>query len=184
MFSAATSAFFRSSFTMARPRGDLRSISSDFLFALNMWKYHGSSGVFPGSTRRAGSPVFGFSIFTTSAPSHASASVHDVPASNWVKSTTRTPARQLKSRAFSFIAGSSSPRGPRRPRPGHRLSISFRGFTIRPRGPREIFTGRHLVTLDLPGLSAVEDITREIVGAGGQRLLATRGGRRVSFVEI
>src|SRR6185295_4646654 len=184
IFSTVTSAFFRSSLTSSRPLGDLRLIAIDRLLALNMWKYHGSSSGLPGLSRRPGSPVFGFSIFTTSAPSHASASVHDVPASNWVKSTTRTPARQLKSRAFSFIDGSSSPRGPRGPRPGHRLSIPFCGFTIRPRGSCDILAGRQLVALDLPGLSPVEDIAREIVGAGGQRLLATRGDRRVSFVEI
>src|SRR5262245_19529772 len=184
MFSTVTSAFFRSSFTISSPRGDLRLIASERLFALNMWKYHGSSSGFPGRKRRPGSPVFGFSIFTTSAPSHASASVHDVPASNWVKSTTRTPVRQLKSRAFSFIAPSSSPRGPCGPRPGHRLSISVCGFTIRPCGPREIFAGRQLVALDLPGLRAVESIAREIVGAGGQRLLATRGDGGVGLIQV
>src|ERR671910_264351 len=70
MFSIVTSAFFSISLTSSSPRGDLRSTVRDFLFALNMWKYHGSSGALPGRTRRAGSPVFGFSIFTTSAPSH------------------------------------------------------------------------------------------------------------------
>src|SRR6266705_4178673 len=104
MFSTVTSAFFSISLMSSSPRGDLRSIVSDFLFALNMLKYHGSSGAFPGSTRRAGSPVFGFSILTTSAPSQASASVHDGPASNWVKSTTRTPARQSRSWLLSLIA--------------------------------------------------------------------------------
>src|SRR5206468_7404033 len=94
-------------FTISSPRGDLRLIVSDFLLALNMWKYHGSSSGLPGRSRRPGSPVFGFSILTTSAPSHARASVHDVPASNCVKSTTRMPARQLKSRALSLIGGPS-----------------------------------------------------------------------------
>src|SRR5213594_994775 len=103
MFSTVTSAFFKSSFTISSPRGDLRLIVSDFLLALNMWKYHGSSSGLPGRSRRPGSPVFGFSIFTTSAPSQASASVQDVPASNWVKSTTLIPVRQLKSWLFSFI---------------------------------------------------------------------------------
>src|SRR5205809_4692226 len=104
MFSTVMSAFFSKSLTRARPRGDLRSSVSDFLFALNMWKYHGSSGAFPGSTRRAGSPVLGFSILTTSAPSHPSASVQDGPASNWVKSTIRTPARHSSSWQLSLIA--------------------------------------------------------------------------------
>src|SRR5262245_14647070 len=107
MFSTVTSAFSSRSFARVSPRGDLRSSVSDFLLALNMWKYHGSSGAFPGSTRRAGSPVFGFSIFTTSAPSQASASVHEGPASNWVKSTTRMPARKSRSWQVSLIAVSS-----------------------------------------------------------------------------
>src|SRR6266571_8849561 len=111
MFSTVMSAFLSSSLTRWSPRGDLRSSVSDFLFALNMWKYHGSSGAFPGSTRRAGSPVFGFSILTTSAPSHASASVHDGPASNWVKSTTRMPARQSRSWQVSLIADLLPQRG-------------------------------------------------------------------------
>src|SRR5262249_36038869 len=105
MFSTVTSAFSSNFLTISTPRGDLRSMAKDRLLALNMWKYHGSSGAFPGSTRRAGSPVFGFSILTTSAPSQASASVQDGPASNWVKSTTRTPARHSSSWQLSLIAG-------------------------------------------------------------------------------
>src|SRR5262245_11647599 len=105
MFSTVTSAFFKSSLTSSSPRGVLRLIVIDLLLALNMWKYQGSSSGLPGLSRRPGSPVFGFSILTTSAPSHASASVHDVPASNCVKSTIRMPARQLRSWALSLIAG-------------------------------------------------------------------------------
>ena len=107
MFSTVTSAFFSIALTSSSPRGDLRLIASDFLLALNMWKYHGSSSGLPGRSRRPGSPVFGFSILTTSAPSQASASVHDVPASNWVKSTTRMPARHLRSWQLSLIADPS-----------------------------------------------------------------------------
>ena len=104
MFSTVMSAFFSISLTSSSPRGDLRLIATDFLLALNMWKYHGSSSGLPGRSRRPGSPVSGFSILTTSAPSQASASVQDVPASNWVKSTTRMPARQLRSWQLSLIA--------------------------------------------------------------------------------
>src|SRR5712692_285137 len=103
MFSTVISAFFSISLTSSSPRGDLRLIANDFLLALNMWKYHGSSSGLPGRSRRPGSPVFGFSILTTSAPSQASASVQDVPASNWVKSTTRMPARHSRSWQFSLI---------------------------------------------------------------------------------
>src|SRR5215213_1267488 len=53
--------------------------------------------------RRPGSPLFGFSILTTSAPSQASASVQVGPASNCVRSTTRTPCRQLSGAKFPLI---------------------------------------------------------------------------------
>src|ERR1035437_9928475 len=49
----------------------------------------------------------GFSIFTTSAPSQARASVQDGPASNWVKSTTRTPARKSNVATLSDMVRSS-----------------------------------------------------------------------------
>src|SRR5262245_45343664 len=52
-------------------------------------------------------PPCGFSTLTTSAPSQASASVQEGPASNWVRSRTRTPARQPASAPsvaiFSFL---------------------------------------------------------------------------------
>src|SRR5713226_10183203 len=44
---------------------------------------------------RPASPPSGFSTLTTSAPIQASASVQVVPASNWVRSRTLTPARQF-----------------------------------------------------------------------------------------
>src|SRR5579863_5218859 len=98
MFSIVTSAFFRSSRTISSPRGAFRLTVSDFLLALNWWKYQGSLSGAPGpASRRPGSPTPGFSIFTTSAPSQASDSVQDGPASNWVKSTTLMPARQSSS---------------------------------------------------------------------------------------
>src|SRR6266404_1510795 len=56
--------------------------------------------------RRPGSPREGFSILTTSAPSQASASVLVGPASNWVRSTTRTPLRQLRGAKFPLIVWS------------------------------------------------------------------------------
>src|SRR5215469_2856161 len=94
MFSIVMSAFFNSSLTISSPRGDFRLRVSDFLLALNWWKYQGSSSGLPGRSRRPGSPSAGFSILTTSAPSQASASVQDGPASNWVKSTILMPSRQ------------------------------------------------------------------------------------------
>src|SRR5579863_9492524 len=107
MFSTVTSACVRSSLTISSPRGDFRFSVSDFLLALNWWKYHGSVSGLPGCRRRPGSPVAGFSILTTSAPSQASDSVQDGPASNWVKSTTLTPSRQSSSTPISAIAASS-----------------------------------------------------------------------------
>src|SRR6202030_343104 len=104
MFSTVTSAFLSNSLTISSPRGDLRFSVNDFLLALNWWKYQGSSSGLPGCSRRPGSPVVGFSILTTSAPSQASVSVHDGPASNWVKSTTLTPSRKSSSTPIPVIA--------------------------------------------------------------------------------
>src|SRR5215470_2612258 len=56
---------------------------------------------------RPGSPPCGFSTLTTSAPSQANASVQEGPASNWVRSSTRTPARQLRGAALSVIRTNS-----------------------------------------------------------------------------
>src|SRR5713101_7769245 len=106
MFSTVTSAFFSISLTISSPLGDFRLIASDFLLTLNWWKYQGSSSGLPGLRRRPGSPRPGFSILTTSAPNQASTSVEVVPASNWVKSTTLTPCRKLRSWVLSLIAGS------------------------------------------------------------------------------
>src|SRR5438045_1031937 len=89
-----TSASRARSLTRARPRGSLRLTVIDFLLALNNRKYQESLPGSPRSDPRPGSPPLGFSTFTTSAPSQPSASVQDGPASNCVKSRTRTPARQ------------------------------------------------------------------------------------------
>src|SRR5437870_13399703 len=104
MFSTVTSAFLSSSLTSSSPRGAFKFRVSDFLLALNWWKYQGSLSGLPGCRRRPGSPRPGFSILTTSAPSHARLSVQDGPASNWVKSTTRTPSRQSNSTLISAMA--------------------------------------------------------------------------------
>src|SRR6516162_969456 len=104
MFSTVTSAIFSRFLTISSPRGDFRLSVIDFLLALNWWKYQGSLSGLPGANRRPGSPVFGFSILTTSAPSQASDSVQDGPASNCVKSTTRTPSRQSSSTPMPSIS--------------------------------------------------------------------------------
>src|SRR5207248_5181262 len=104
MFSTVTSAFLSSSLTISSPRGDFKFSVSDFLLALNWWKYQGSLSGLPGCMRRPGSPVLGFSILTTSAPSQARLSVQDGPASNCVKSTTLTPSRQSSSTPMPVIA--------------------------------------------------------------------------------
>src|ERR1700751_2584280 len=97
-FSTMTSARFAMSLTSSSPRSDLRLTVMDFLLALNNKKYQESwfwlgPDCRPNKERPA-SPPCGFSTLTTSAPSQASASVQDGPASNWVRSRTRTPARQ------------------------------------------------------------------------------------------
>src|SRR4051794_33128981 len=104
MFSTVTSALFSSSRTISSPRGAFKFSVIDFLLALNWWKYQGSLSGLPGCRRRPGSPRPGFSILTTSAPSQARLSVQDGPASNWVKSTTRTPSRQSNSTLISAMA--------------------------------------------------------------------------------
>src|SRR6185312_3190107 len=107
MFSAVMSAFFSISLTISRPFGDFRLIAIDFLLTLNWRKYQGSSSGLPGRRRRPGSPRPGFSILTTSAPNQASTSVQVVPASNWVKSTTLTPLRKLRSVVLPAMTVSS-----------------------------------------------------------------------------
>src|SRR6516162_9575627 len=108
-----TSARFAMFLTRSSPRSDLRLTVMDFLLALNNRKYQESwFGLWLGldcrpNKERPASPPCGFSTLTTSAPSQASASVQDGPASNWVRSRTRTPARQPGSAPlvaiFSFL---------------------------------------------------------------------------------
>src|SRR6266516_751918 len=110
-FSTMTSARLTMSLTSASPRPDFRFTVMDFLLALNNRKYQESWFWFslwlgpdcrPNKERPA-SPPCGFSTLTTSAPSQASASVQDGPASNWVRSRTRTPARQPIGEPFVAI---------------------------------------------------------------------------------
>src|SRR5665213_919235 len=84
------------SLTRASPPSDLRLTVTDFLLGLNNRKYQESCVwlACPCNSERPASPPLGFSILTTSAPSQASASVQDGPASNCERSRTRTPARQ------------------------------------------------------------------------------------------
>src|SRR5262245_11305444 len=108
-FSTMTSARFAISLQSSRPRSDFRLTVIDFLLALNNRKYQESWPWpdDPPEKRRPASPPCGFSTLTTSAPSQASASVQDGPASNWVRSRTRTPASQSGSvplvAIFSFL---------------------------------------------------------------------------------
>src|SRR4029450_5435437 len=110
-FSTMTSARFAMFLTSSSPRSDFRLTVMDFLLALNNRKYQESwfwpwSGDRPNKERPA-SPPCGFSTLTTSAPSQASASVQDGPASNWVRSRTRTPARKAANPPFVAIFSSS-----------------------------------------------------------------------------
>src|ERR1700681_2350811 len=104
-FSTMTSARFTMFLTRSSPRSDLRLTVMDFLLALNNRKYQ-ESWLGPDcrpNNERPASPPCGFSTLTTSAPSQASASVQDGPASNWVRSRTRTPARQPRSAPLAAI---------------------------------------------------------------------------------
>src|SRR5271166_2610646 len=108
-FSTMTSARFAMFLTRSSPRSDLRLTVMDFLLALNNRKYQESwfwfwlGPVCRPNKERPASPPCGFSTLTTSAPSQASASVQDGPASNWVRSRTRTPARQPTGEPFVAI---------------------------------------------------------------------------------
>src|SRR5215510_14090269 len=112
-FSTMTSARFTMFLTRSSPRSDLRLTAMDFLLALNNRKYQESRfWLWPGpdcrpNKERPASPPCGFSTLTTSAPSQASASVQDGPASNWVRSRTRTPARKAGNPPFVAIFSSS-----------------------------------------------------------------------------
>src|SRR5215471_14091147 len=107
-FSTNTSARRAKSLTSCSPRGVLRLAVIDFLLALKRRKYQESPACPPRNAVRPGSPPPGFSTLTTSAPSQASASVHEGPASNCVRSSTRTPARQLRGTLFSVIRANSA----------------------------------------------------------------------------
>src|SRR5262244_3914561 len=106
-----TSARFTMFLTRSSPRSDLRLTVMDFLLALNNRKYQESRfWLWPGcrpNKERPASPPSGFSTLTTSAPSQASDSVQDGPASNWVRSRTRTPARNPGNPPFVAIFFSS-----------------------------------------------------------------------------
>src|SRR6476661_10986133 len=95
-FSTMTSARFAMFLTSSSPRSDFKLTVMDFLLALNNRKYQESWSWpdDPCDKKRPASPPSGFSTLTTSAPSQASASVQEGPASNWVRSRTRTPVRQ------------------------------------------------------------------------------------------
>src|SRR6185437_7777459 len=96
------------------PRSDFKLTVTDFLLALNNRKYQESWSwpEAPCNSKRPASPPRGFSILTTSAPSQASASVQEGPASNWLRSRTRTPERK-PGRALSVAMSSFLPLGAR-----------------------------------------------------------------------
>src|SRR6516162_3210782 len=90
-FSANTSAFSISPRRMARPLSVFRLAVTLFLLALSSMKYWESTPFLSVDAPRPCSPLVGSSTLITSAPSHPKVRVQDVPASNWVRSTTRTP---------------------------------------------------------------------------------------------
>src|SRR5215471_5992983 len=83
------------SLQIAKPSGVFRLSVMLRLLALSNIKYQLSSPGFSPPRRRPWSPLVGSSTLMTSAPIHASISVHDGPASNCVRSSTRTPASAL-----------------------------------------------------------------------------------------
>src|SRR5215831_21062047 len=89
------SAWRSRSLQMATPSGVFRLSVTLRLLALSNKKYQLSSPGFSPPRRRPWSPLVGSSTLMTSAPIHASISVHDGPASNCVRSSTRTPVSAL-----------------------------------------------------------------------------------------
>src|ERR1700674_1529449 len=130
-FSTITSARFAMSLTSLSPRSDFKLTVMDFLLALNNRKYQESWPWPEGapSEKRPASPPCGFSTLTTSAPSQASASVQEGPASNWVRSRPRTPARQPGS-APSLAISSFLPQG----RTQHEWKSAYGVATLRNSG--------------------------------------------------
>src|SRR5262249_61987301 len=80
---------------IACPSSLLRLRVMPRLLALSKRKYTPSCPGFSANARLPWSPPRGDSTLTTSAPNQASISVHDVPASNWVRSNTFTFTRAL-----------------------------------------------------------------------------------------
>src|SRR5207244_2471553 len=134
-FSTMTSARFAMFLTRSSPRSDLRLTVMDFLLALNNRKYQESwFGLWLGpdcrpNKERPASPPCGFSTLTTSAPSPASASVQDGPASNWVRFRTRTTGGRPDRHAFQW-GSAEDLRGSQKGEA--RLRISCSSFTVRP----------------------------------------------------
>ena len=94
--------------SIALPRSSFRLRVMLRLLAFSTKKYQLSTPGASAEAMRPCSPPSGFSTLMTSAPSHASASVHEVPASNWVRSRTLIPASApAPSRPFALIAVSA-----------------------------------------------------------------------------
>src|SRR5579859_994889 len=121
-FSTTTSAFGTMRANSSLPCGSRRLSVTLRLLAFRMMKYQ-ASGPFGSAPRpRPGSPPLGCSILITLAPSQASIWVHEVPASNWVRSRTVTLASGLgicclpalrRAAAGREPAGRAAPPGPR-----------------------------------------------------------------------
>ena len=94
-FSIMMSAFFSISVNISRPREVRRFSVMLRLLAFRSMKYGESKPVLSVDALRPWSPPTGFSTLMMSAPSQARASVHDVPASNCVRSRTLIPANAV-----------------------------------------------------------------------------------------
>src|SRR5262249_34048830 len=75
------------------------------------------------------------------------------------------------------------PRRPSRARPGRGLAAAIRRLLVGAGRPRELLAAGQAIAFDLPALRLVEEIARELVRPGGESLLSSRRGRRVSLIE-
>ena len=96
-FSTKMSAFAINARSISAPVAERRSSVTLRLLAFKSRKYQESTSGASVEAYRPCSPRTGGSTLMTSAPSQASVSVQEVPASNWVRSITRTPARAPES---------------------------------------------------------------------------------------
>src|SRR5439155_131518 len=93
------------------------------------------------------------------------------------RASLRSGPRPLAARAPALLDGARGS-GPDRGFP-----VALGRVLIRPDGRGELLAAREAVTLHLPGLRLVEEISCELIRLGGEGLLTTPCRRRVRLIE-